>query len=87
MRTAAATELRRAVTPRYSVNYAPVSMQDREQHASGGKVGTRDYPAKKLSRMEKAVARAQKAIAEETKPLMEMPDAHIARALEIAKDK
>jgi hypothetical protein len=79
VRTAAATELRRAVTPRYSVNFAPVTMQDREQHASGGTVG--------LSRMEKAVARAQKAIAEETKPLMEIPDAQIAHALEIAKDK
>jgi hypothetical protein len=56
-----------------------VAAEDREQHASGGTVG--------LSRMEKAVARAQKAIAEETKPLMEMPDQTIAHALEIAKDK
>jgi hypothetical protein len=66
----------------------PVAAEDdREQRASGGKVGKRDYPAKKLSRMEKAVARAQKAIAEETKPLMEMPDATIALALEHSKNK
>jgi hypothetical protein len=81
-------EMRKHLTPKGSVTYSPVAAEDdREQRASGGKVGKRDYPAKKLSRMEKAVARAQKAIAEETKPLMEMPDAHIAHALEIAKDK
>jgi len=56
-----------------------VAAEDREQHASGGTVG--------LSRMEKAVARAQKAIAEETKPLMDQPDHIVAHALEIAKDK
>jgi hypothetical protein len=64
-----------------------VFADDREQRASGGKVGKRDYPAKRLSRMEKAVLRAQKAIADETKPLINMPDAHVAHALEIAKDK
>jgi hypothetical protein len=68
-----------ATKPQFGLSYAPISAEDREQHASGGAVG--------LSRMEKAVARAQKAIANETKPLMEMPDAHIAHALEIAKDK
>jgi hypothetical protein len=74
---------------RGSVTYAPpVAAEDeREQHAAGGKVGKRDYPAKRLSRIEKAVLRAQKAIAEETKPLMQMPDSTIAHALEIAKDK
>jgi hypothetical protein len=60
---------------------------DRKHRASGGKVGKRDYPAKPLSRMEKALSRAQNALAEETKPLMQMPDAQIAHALEIAKDK
>jgi hypothetical protein len=37
--------------------------------------------------MERAVKRAQEAIALETKPLMDRPDEQIARALEIAKDK
>ena len=68
-----------ATKPQFGLSYAPIAAEDREQHASGGTVG--------LSRMEKAVARAQKAIAEETKPLMEIPDAQIAHALEIAKDK
>ena len=60
---------------------------EREAHAAGGKVGKRDYPAKRLTRMERAVKRAQEAIAHETKPLMDRPDEQIARALEIAKDK
>jgi hypothetical protein len=71
----------RGTESKFGINY-----DSREQRASGGKVG-KDYPAKKLNRMEKAVLRAQKAIAEETKPIMEMPDAQVAQALEIAKDK
>jgi hypothetical protein len=55
----------------------------RKGRAEGGKV----YPAKAASRMEKAVTRAQKSIAQETKPLMSMPDHQIARALEIASTK
>jgi hypothetical protein len=66
----------------------PIAASDeREAHAAGGKVGKRDYPAKRLTRMERAVKRAQEAIALETKPLMDRPDEQIARALEIAKDK
>jgi hypothetical protein len=67
----------------------PIAAADdeREAHAAGGKVGKRDYPAKRLTRMERAVKRAQEAIALETKPLMDRPDEQIARALEIAKDK
>jgi hypothetical protein len=61
--------------------------EDRGEYASGGKVGKRDYPAKRLTRMEKAVKRAQQAIALETKPLMERPDEQIAKALEIASNK
>lgn len=51
---------------------------EREQRASGGKVSKRDYPAKKLSSLEKAARKAFKDIAEETKPIMEMPDEHVA---------
>ena len=60
---------------------------DRGPYASGGSVKKRDYPAKRLTRMEKAVKRAQDAIALETKPLMNQPDHVIAQALEIAKVK
>jgi hypothetical protein len=63
------------------------NMENREERASGGKVGNRDYPAKRLTRMEKALKRAQEAIALETKPLMDKPDEAIAAALHIAKDK
>ena len=63
------------------------NMTDREHRASGGKVGNRDYPAKRLTRMEKALKRAQDAMSLETKSLMQIPDAQIAHALDIAKDK
>jgi hypothetical protein len=66
---------------------AGMSNPDRENRASGGKVDKRDYPAKRLTRMERALKRAQDALAEETKPIMQMPDSHVAHALEIAKDK
>jgi hypothetical protein len=59
--------------------------EQREQRASGGAVGKRDYPAKRLTRMERAVKRAQDAISLETKPLMEQPDHLIAHALELSK--
>lgn len=59
--------------------------EDREQRASGGKIGKRDYPAKRLSQLERAAKRAQEAIALETKPIMNQPDALVAKALEIAK--
>ena len=51
---------------------------EREQRASGGKVSKRDYPAKKLSRLEKAARRAFNEIANETKPIMDMPDEAVA---------
>ena len=51
---------------------------EREQRAFGGKVGKRDYPAKKLSSLEKAARKAFKDIAEETKPIMSMPDEQVA---------
>jgi uncharacterized coiled-coil protein SlyX len=52
--------------------------------ADGGKVG---YPAKAMTRMERSLARAQKAIAEQTKPIMDLNDSVVAHALEIAKSK
>jgi hypothetical protein len=54
----------------------------REEYKRGGKVG---YPAKKLSPIEKAAAKAYNEIANETKPLMELPDEHIAHALNMAR--
>jgi hypothetical protein len=81
---------RTAATPTMMAPYNmpnQVVSEDRGEYASGGKVGKRDYPAKRLSRMEKAVKRAQDAIALETKPLMDKPDEQIAQALEIAKEK
>jgi hypothetical protein len=63
------------------------NMGKREERASGGKVGNRDYPAKRLTRMEKALKRAQDAMSLETKSLMQIPDAQIAQALQVAKDK
>jgi hypothetical protein len=63
------------------------TMNKREERASGGKVGKRDYPARKLTRMEKSLKRAQDAIAMETKPLMKIEDSVIASALELASKK
>jgi hypothetical protein len=53
---------------------------EREEYAKGGKV----YPAKKMSHMERAAAKAFNDIANETKPLMDVPDEHIAHALGMA---
>jgi hypothetical protein len=64
--------------------------REREKHrthyAAGGAVGKRDYPARRLTKIEKALKKAQDAIALETKSLMKIPDAQIAQALDIAKD-
>lgn len=57
-----------------------VSGDKREEYAKGGKV----YPAKKMSHMERAAAKAFNDIANETKPLMDVPDEHIAHALGMA---
>jgi hypothetical protein len=59
----------------------------RPQRASGGKVDKKDYPAKRLTRMERALKRAQDSLAEETKPIMSLDDSHVAQALHIAKEK
>lgn len=61
-----------------------MAQEDREQRASGGKLGNRDYPAKRLTRLERAARKAQQEIALETKPIMNQPDAMVAKALEIA---
>ena len=61
--------------------------EEREGRASGGRIGKRDYPAKRLTRVEKAVKRARDAIALETQPLLDQPDHVIANALDIAMKK
>lgn len=72
-----------------SFSKEPILAEDNErpQRASGGKIGNRDYPARKLSRVEKALKRAQDALAMETKPIMNVPDEAVAQALHLAKDK
>lgn len=55
----------------------------REERASGGKV----YPAKRLTALERAARRAYNDIANESKPIMDMPDEHVAHALNLNKDK
>lgn len=85
-RAVAAAELRHASAPK-AAGYSPVAAQDREERASGGRLDNRDYPAKRLTRMERAVKRARDAIALETKPLMDQPDHVVARALELATNK
>jgi hypothetical protein len=64
---------------------APAYAEARAARAGGGKIGSRDYPAKPLSRMERALARAQKAISEDTMALMDVPDESVANALRLAK--
>ena len=64
----------------------PNVAEDREERASGGKIGKRDYPAKRLTRLERAARRALTDIANETKPILSQPDALVVKALEISKD-
>ena len=82
----------RAPSPVYAEDVAP--SEDYEQfesprntRASGGRLGNRDYPAKRLSRVERAAKRAMDAIALESKPLMDQPDQVIADALKLASQK
>jgi hypothetical protein len=56
----------------------------RSQYAAGGAVGKRDYPARRLTKIEKALKKAQDAIALETKSIMQQNDEEVARALETA---
>lgn len=58
---------------------------NREGRATGGKVGKRDYPAKRLTRLERAARRAFNEISNETKPLMDLPDEQIVDALDQVK--
>jgi hypothetical protein len=60
---------------------------ERKKRASGGKIGKEDYPAKRLTRMERAANRAREALALESEHLMNKPDEHIANALRIAENK
>lgn len=54
----------------------------REERAKGGKV----YPAKRLTLLEKAARKAHSELSEGSKPLMDMPDEHIAQGLNVAKE-
>jgi hypothetical protein len=90
LRNAVISVARQRLTTPSIIDHGPLPVmaedrEQREQRASGGAVGKRDYPAKRLTRMERAVKRAQDAIALETKPLMDQPDHLIAHALELSK--
>mgnify|MGYP003353160042 CR=1 FL=1 len=61
----------------------PAEEEPRMQRKAGGRV----YPAKKLNLMERAARKAFNDIANESKPLMDMPDEQIVNALRIAKDR
>jgi hypothetical protein len=63
-----------------------IAAEDREERASGGSVGKRDYPAKRLNKLERAAKKAQDEIALETKPIMNQPDALVAKALEMTRN-
>lgn len=54
----------------------------REQRKAGGRV----YPAKRLTLLERAARKAHIELAEGSKPLMDMPDEHIAHKLNVAKE-
>lgn len=60
--------------------------ENREQRASGGKVGKRDYPAKRLTLLERAARKAHNELSEGSKPLMDMPDEQIASGLHESKE-
>lgn len=83
------SKIRQTVVPfsstRFEAEGTPMGQLDREERASGGKVNKRDYPAKRLNKLERAALKAQRDIALETKPIMAQPDALVAKALEIAK--
>ena len=84
------TVARQSLVPFGSVTFEPqgsLVSDNREKRASGGKISNRDYPAKRLSRVERALKRAQDALALETKPIMNVPDEAVAQALHLAKDK
>jgi hypothetical protein len=90
----AMTEINKSPALKQAFSKAEIIMQQlagsegaRANRASGGKVDKRDYPAKRLTRMERALKRAQDSLAEETKPIMSLDDSHVAQALHIAKEK
>ena len=85
---------RKAIAPYGAVSFFPKGTpavaedeDNREERARGGKINTRDYPAKRLTRLQKAAKWAHDSIALETKPIMDMPDEQVVNALRIAKDK
>jgi len=82
----------RAATQAYTDAVNKATGQNKEQaeevrpeRATGGKVDKKDYPAKRLTRLEKAARRAFNEISNETKPLMDLPDEQIVSALDQVK--
>jgi hypothetical protein len=61
--------------PQFSVQY----------RANGGRVETRDYPAKKQSKLEKQADKTLRALGGAMTPLMDLPDHVVANALRVAK--
>lgn len=59
--------------------------EDRTERKAGGRVGKKDYPAKRLTRLERAARKAFNEITHETKPLMDLPDEQIVEALDQVK--
>jgi hypothetical protein len=73
------------VAARGSVEFLERPQNDRAQRANGGRIGSRDYPAKKLSALDKAARRAHLDISRELEPVMGLPDDVVANALSLAK--
>jgi len=59
--------------------------EERTERKAGGRIQKREYPAKRLTRLERAARKAFNEISNETKPLMDMPDEHIVQALDQVK--
>lgn len=59
--------------------------EERTERKSGGRIPKKDYPAKRLNKLERAARRAFNEISHETKPLMDLPDEQIVSALDQVK--
>jgi len=66
---------------------APIAKanEEREQRAAGGRISSKDYPAKRASHIEKLAKRNHEQLAHELRPLMSAPDNVIVDALRLAK--
>ena len=66
---------------------APIAKanEEREQRAYGGRISSKDYPAKRASHIEKLAKRNHEQLAHQLRPLMSAPDNVIADALRLAQ--